>query len=157
MDTVTYPDPQVQRRLSDAFVGFELDMFARHPDFKVASGASKVIWAPTMIFEDQKGRELRRYVGWLKPSAFIAELDFVAATASFQNVQFQQANERFQRILETHADEDIVAETLYWHGIAAFLASNKDSAALAASWERLVREHPKTRWAMHASVIEDAT
>lgn len=156
MDTVTYPDPTVAAELEQHFSPLKIDMLARHPDFKEASGATKVIWAPTMIFTDAKGRELRRWVGWLPPEHFRAELAFVRATAEFQNVKFEGARDGFARVVEEFPTAPLKPEALYWLGIAGFLAGGKDFAHLSEVWGRLARDHSDTQWGIHASVIEDA-
>lgn len=156
MDTVTYPDAQVEQAIDQHFVPLKIDMLARHPDFKAASLNQRVIWAPTIIFTDAAHRELRRYVGWLPPRSFLAELALVRALADFNRGQFEPARQGFQTILETFQGTSLEPEALYWAGIAGFLAGNRDKQALATAWQRLAREFPHTRWGTHASVIEDA-
>lgn len=155
MDAVTYPDAAVIDALESGFSCFKLNMLDRHPDFKEASGASKVMWAPTLIFADAKGRELRRYVGWLPPASFLAELEFVHGQNAMNRADFEAARGHFQRILDDHSEAEIAAEAQYWQGISAFLGGGKDMAALQASWGDLAQKHAGQRWATHASVIED--
>lgn len=156
MDAVTYPNADVTQDLTDHFTCFKLNMLDRHPDFKEASGTTKVTWAPTLIFADAKRRELRRYVGWLPAESFRAELAFVRGQHAMNHAEFGPAAERFQSIADDFPEAEIAPEALYWHGIAAFLQGQRDMAALAASWKRLARDYPGHRWATHASVIEDA-
>src|SRR5262245_17261810 len=82
MDTVTYPDPAVERDLNAHFVGLKIDLVARHPDLKEASGSQRVGFAPAFVFTES-GREIRRWIGWLPPTAFRAELAFVRASAAW--------------------------------------------------------------------------
>ncbi len=156
MDTVTYPDADVAKLLGEHFEPLKIDMLAKHPDFREASLGQKVIWAPAMIFSDAKGREIRRFVGWLPPEAFIAEIRFVMATAQFQSIDFAGARDAFRSILDAAPKSEIAPEALYWSGIAGFLAGKRDMDALREAWTRLVADYPNTRWATHASVIEDA-
>jgi len=156
MDTVTYPDDKVATAVSASFVPLKINMLDRHPDFKTISGASRVIWAPTMIFTDPRRREVRRYVGWLPPAGFLAELDFVQGMAAFNRGDFDESRERFTTIANGDDSLEIFPEALYWQGIAGFLAGKRDMEALKHSWERLSRDYPGSRWATHASVIEDA-
>ncbi|MGE3164912.1 MAG: hypothetical protein AB7O52_08395 [Planctomycetota bacterium] len=156
MDAVTYPHAQVIEELKSDFVCFKLNMLDRHPDFKEASGTGKVTWAPTFIFADAKRRELRRYVGWLPPASFRAELAFVRGQHALNHGNFDAATASFDAVAEQFPGSEVAPEALYWHGIAAFLRGQRDMKALAASWKRLVAEYPGHRWATHASVIEDA-
>lgn len=155
MDTVTYPDPAVESALRATFVGLKIDLLARHPDFKEASGSQRIGFAPAFVVYDQ-GREVRRYIGWLEPRAFLAELAFIRANAAFARGDVAGAKVLLEEILRDFDGTPIVPEALYLHGMVAFLAGKKDLAAMRVSWERCAREFPTTRFGMHCSVIADA-
>ncbi len=156
MDTVTYPDSAVEEAMNGGFAALQIDLRARHPDFKEASLGQKVIWAPTFVFSDARHRELRRFCGWLPPESFLTELRFVQATAAFQATDFPTAYQRFEAIAKESKSTEVMAETMYWTGISGFLAGKMDWAPLKEWWGRLQQDYPNTRWARHASVIEDA-
>ncbi|MEM7166580.1 MAG: tetratricopeptide repeat protein [Planctomycetota bacterium] len=153
---MTYPDADVASFIAEHYVGLKINILDRHPDFKEASAGSRVIWAPTLIFADRRG-ELRRYVGWLPPQAFLAELHMARGTAAFNSGQFADARGRFDTLLAQFPEAPVAPEAMYWQGIAGFLAGDRDMDALRSSWERLAAEHPNSRWGTHASVIEDAS
>jgi hypothetical protein len=156
MDTVTYPDETVHAAIEQGFAPFRLDLLARHPDFKEACGNGRVLWAPTFVIADPRGREVRRWVGWLPPRDFVAELAFCRALAGLNNGGFAEALADFTAIVERDAGTAIHPEALYWQGVAGFLAGGKDWRALGRSWRRLTGEYPGQRFGTHASVIEDA-
>ena len=156
MDAVTYPDPGVQQDLAEHFTTLKIDMLAKHPDFKAASLNQRVIWAPTFVFSDARHREIRRFVGWLPPEGFRAELKFVGAMARFNGGDFEGARSGFQSVLDAYPSAQLRPEALYWTGIAGFLAGRKDWSALREAWGTLAAEHPESRFGTHASVIEDA-
>ncbi|MEM7263554.1 MAG: hypothetical protein AAF488_16320 [Planctomycetota bacterium] len=156
MDTVTYPNDEVSAFISERFEPLKIDMLAKHPDFRDACAGQKVIWAPALIFADAKGRELRRYIGWLPPESFLLDLRFVLATWQFQQIDFAGARDEYRAVFDAATDGPLAAEALYWVGIAGFLAGKRDMGALREAWEKLVRDYPDTRWATHALVIEDA-
>ena len=156
MDTVTYPDPAVTEAVNTHFAPLTINLFDRHPDFKEASAGARIPWAPTLVFSDAKGRELRRYVGWLPPESFLAELTLVRGIAGVGQGQFESAAEILAPLDAEYADKEVAAEGLYWLGIARFLAGSKDMEALRGCWEKLVEKHPGSRFATHASVIKDA-
>ena len=74
MDAVTYPDDRVASALDRAFVPFKINLLERHPDLKPACAGGRVMWGPTFIVADARGSEIRRWVGWLPPESFVAEL-----------------------------------------------------------------------------------
>ena len=154
---MTYPDPDVAAFVQEHFVPTRLNMLERTPDMKEATAHAKVPWAPTLIFGDAKGREVRRFTGWLPPRSFLAELRLVQGQFEVTRGQFATAHERFQEIEASFADTEVAAEALYWQGIAAFLAGQRDMSALAECWRRVTEQFPGTRWATHCAVIEDAS
>ena len=155
MDTVTYPDEKVAGLLGEHFASLKINMFDRHPDFKAAIGASKVMWAPAMIFTDATGRELRRYIGWLPVDSFVAELQFVRAMFEINRNQFAAAADLLTEVVDSAGDSDVAAEAMYWQGISRFFASERNMDELADPWKALVEKFPSSRFATHASVIED--
>ena len=155
MDTVTYPDPSVGRAL-EHFSLLKIDLLAKHPDAREASLGQRVIWAPTMVLADARHRELRRWVGWLPPASFCAELEFTQGMAAFQQGDFDTAKAGFEAVVNEHPEAEIAAEASYWTGIAGFLAGKRDMATLRTWWEKTAAKYPGSRFATHASVIEDA-
>ena len=156
MDAVTYPHPSVAATLEAGFAPYRIDVLARHPDFKEACAGGRVLWSPTFVVADPRGSEVRRWVGWLPPASFVAELDFCRALAELNRGKFAEARAGFDAIVAQSDASEIHPEALYWQGIAGFLAGNKDWAALARSWKTLAERYPGQRFGTHASVIDDA-
>ncbi|MHC4848494.1 MAG: hypothetical protein ACYTEG_08575 [Planctomycetota bacterium] len=147
MGAVTYPDAAVDAYLNEHFVGFKLSLLDRHPDFKEAINGQAVAWAPTFLFTDGKGREVRRTVGWLSPTGFLAELRIARAQYLLTRGKFDEA-----LVLLAEAGN---AEALYYEGVAVFLKGKRDMAALGEKWNALVERFPDSEWASKASVVED--
>ncbi len=156
MDAVTYPHDGVVAAIEKGFVPFKINMLERHPDFKEACAGARVMWGPTLVVADARGLEVRRWVGWLPPKSFVAELAFCRALADFTHGKFPDAVAGFDAIVDRDAGTEIHPEALYWQGAAGFLAGAKDWDALRRSWTRLAEEYPGNRFGTHASVIEDA-
>jgi len=156
MDAVTYPEDAVVTAIEKGFAPFKINMMERHPDFKEACAGGRVMWGPTLIVADARGREVRRWVGWLPPRSFVAELDFCRALAQYNNGKFAEALAGFDAIVERDTGTEIHPEALYWQGIAGFMAGSQDWTALRRSWTRLADDYPDNRFGTHASVIEDA-
>ena len=99
---------------------------------------------------------MRRWVGWLPPRSFVAELALCRALADFNHGKFPAALAGFDAIVERDSGTEIHPEALYWQGVAGFMAGPKDWGALRRSWSRVAEEYPGNRFGTHASVIEDA-
>ncbi len=156
MDAVTYPDETVVSAIEQGFAPFKINMLERHPDFKEACAGGRVLWGPTLIVADARGSEVRRWVGWLPPKSFGAELAFCRAQADYNHGRFAEALDGFDAIVEREGGTEIHPEALYWQGVAGFMAGPGDWAALRRSWTRLAEVFPGNRFGTHASVIEDA-
>jgi TolA-binding protein len=155
MDAVTYPHPDVAPAIDEGFVPYKINMMERHPDFKEACAGGRVLWGPTFIVADSRGSEIRRWVGWLPPEAFVAELAFCRALAHYNSGRFAEALAGFDGVVETGAGTEIHPEALYWQGIAGFMAGKFDWDALERSWRQVVEQYPGHRFATHAAVIDD--
>jgi len=155
MDAVTYPDDAVQQELGN-FHGLKVNLFERHPDFKEITSTAKVTWAPTFILGHERGREVRRWTGWLEPRSFVAELRLARAEHAIQSGRFEDALALTTGILADRDGIPCIPETLYQHGIAGFLHGKKDWNALRAAWGELTSTYPNDRFGRHAAVIEDA-
>lgn len=156
MDAVTYPHPSVQSAIAESFVPFKINMLERDPELKEAGAGRRVMWGPTFVVADARGGELRRWVGWLPPEAFVAELDFSRALGAYHRGKFAEARSEIDQIVARGAGTELHAEALYWQGIAGFMAGPKDWTALRESWSELAASYPGNRFGTHASVIEDA-
>ena len=156
MDAVTYPDDSVVAAITEGFSPYKVNMTERHPDFKEASAGARVMWGPTIVVADARGNEVRRWVGWLPPRSFVAELDFCRALADHTHGKFAEALAGFDAIVDRDSGTEIHPEALYWQGVSGFMAGKSDWTALRRSWTRLAEEYPGNRFGTHASVIEDA-
>jgi len=155
MDAVTYPHPEVAAEVSSKFEPVKISLAERHPDFREASGGMPVPWAPTFVFRSERGRELRRSVGWLGPDHFLAELWTARGYAAMTGRDFEAAVSLFDQAQDRSPTAPAAPEAGYWHGVARFLAGKRDMAALKESWNALRARFPNTEWAQKAEVIDD--
>ena len=88
MDAVTYPHETVVAEIGEHFAPFRINMMERHPDFREACAGGRVLWGPTFVIADSRGSEVRRWVGWLPPRSFVAELSFCRALAADKDIAF---------------------------------------------------------------------
>lgn len=156
MDAVTYPDDTVAAEMDRFFECLKINLLDRHPDFKEVTSSAKVTWSPTFILSDDRGRDVRRWTGWLEPRSFIAELRLARAQRAIQSGSFNDALSITGALLKDREGIPCVPEVLYHHGIAGFLAGDKDWGALKGAWGELAATYPNDRFGRHAAVIEDA-
>lgn len=147
MGAVTYPHDDVRQALAEDFVCYKLNLKEPHPDHREASRETRIPWAPTFVFTDAAGREVRRFTGWLPPDEFVTELALTRGLYQVQKGRFAEAFE----ILSPLGDSP---EALYWAGMAAFRDSG-EMADLATHWNALRERHPGSTWATRASVIDE--
>ena len=155
MDAVTYPHDDVIAALGEGFATYKINMLERHPDFREACAGARVMWGPTFVIADGRGLEVRRWTGWLAPRSFVAELAFCRAFADYTHGKFAESASALEALAESAGGTEIHPEAIYWLGAAGFMAGKQDWAALGRAWRRVVAEFPGSRWAAHASVIED--
>jgi tetratricopeptide (TPR) repeat protein len=147
MDTVTYPDRRVADYIKQHFVPFKVNVREK-PD---VAAAFDVVWTPNVVVADEAGKVHYRIEGYLPPEDFIAQLALGLGRYQFDRSQFAGAIHHFEEVTKRHAGTDAAAQALYWLGVASYKKSN-DPGQLRPSWERLVKEYPKSEWAKKANV-----
>lgn len=155
MDTVTYPNSEVAAELAEHFSCFKANLMERHPDFLEASDRSPVPWAPTFLLFDSRGRRQRRWVGWLPPAGFLAELRTARGIHAITRRRADEAEALLSGVAEEFPTSPAAPEAAYWLGVGRFLAGKRDIHALAAAWRDLRDRFPTSEWALKAEVIED--
>jgi hypothetical protein len=153
MGTVTYPDAQVAEFVSERFVALKFNVKERHLDFKEALGRGKVLWAPLLVFLDGRGTELRRYVGFLPPDEFLAELRLVLGQAEMVHANFEEALRWFESAAEDYPRSSAAPEALFWGAAAGYRL--KGLAEVVRRWDDLRARYPETTWARRADVVPD--
>ena len=156
MAKVTWPDPQVGSLLTAHYRGIQFDLASPHDDFVEATQTAKVVWAPTFIVDDTRGRELRRWTGWLPPEEFIAELQIPVAMDHLHHRRIEEGAAILESVVEETPKAPAAAEALHFLGIFEFLAGKRDLPKLRARWNAVREQYPDSRFARHSEVIDDA-
>jgi tetratricopeptide (TPR) repeat protein len=151
MGTVTYPHAEVIEFVTEHFAAAKFNVKEPVPDFKEAVGRGKVIWAPLFIFLDYRGTELRRYLGYLPPDDFLAELRLVLGLAAMTHMKYQEALEWFLSAVEKSPDSSAAPEALFWAGAADYRIGG--AQPMIARWDDLIARCPGSTWAKRADVI----
>ena len=141
---MTYPDPAVVAAVSEAFVPVRLDFQDRQVR------ALNIVWLPTVIIRDHRGREHYRNVNAAPPADFLDVLALGEAHARLKDGR-PGAHDRARQVLEDAlARRDhgpLHAELLYWQAIAGYFAGNHDGEFRDRVWGDLLRRYPDSIWA----------
>lgn len=149
MDTVTYPQPDVQRFIREHLVPVQFDVLDR-PEVKRQFNSG---WTPTVIVQDADGREHRRSLGYLDPRRFVAEMALARLMDAIDRQDWAQAKVRAGEARQlTAGDAAREPEALYWSAVAEYLTS-ADHTGLKDGWERLMQRFPDSDWSKKAEFI----
>jgi tetratricopeptide (TPR) repeat protein len=110
-----------------------------------------VKWTPTIIILDSDGEEHHRFVGYLPPEDFIAQIILGKGKVEFDLDRFEQAMQCFQEILVRFPKADAAPEAQYYLGVTKYKASH-DPKELKLGLEGLQRDYPSSEWAKKAQV-----
>ena len=119
-----------------------------HPE---AMGRFHVDWTPTILILDSEGNERHRIEGFLPNDDFLAQLHLGLAHAAFTAGKFEQAAERFDRIVRDLPATDAAPEAQYWAGVSRYKATGSGDA-LKATADAFKQRYGDTPWAKKASI-----
>jgi hypothetical protein len=139
---VTYPDPDVQRELSERFVLLKLDLF-NSPRQVVRP--LNVIWTPTLLFADRRGTVHYRSVNFLPPREFLTVLDIGESHVDLRWTRTDVAIERLKSSFERDPDGKLADEVMYWWGIALYLKTHSNDE-MYRIWDDLRERFPDSIW-----------
>jgi len=150
MDAVTYPDARVASFLDDNFNSIRVNMKEPQEAMRDLLRAVKPPWGPTFVFLGARRVELRRYVGWLAPNEFIAELNVALGMNDLIRRRFEEAYAHFRASCVDELRNGIAPEALFWAGAAKYKIGGKP--ALREVWDELVARFPDSTYARRADV-----
>jgi hypothetical protein len=153
MDTVTYPDAAVSELLDQEFALVKINLSDPAPATRDLLRQAKPLWAPLFIAFDRKGTELRRWIGFLPPAEFIAELRFVLGMQKLLRREMEQSIREFRAACDVTPDASVAPEALFWAGAAAY-QSGGGMAALRSVWSELQSRYPASTWARRSDVFD---
>jgi len=110
-----------------------------------------VKWTPTIIILDAGGDEHHRFIGFLQPEDFIAQMTLGKGKLAFNLDNFDQAIQCFREILVGYPKTDAAPEAQYYLGVSKYKASH-DPKELKLGLEALQRNYPQSEWTKKAQV-----
>ena len=142
---VTYPNSNVCFSVEKDFIPIQVDFNKNKALVKRFS----VKWTPTIIIFDADGNEHLRFIGFLPPEDFIAQLILGKGKVEFDQDHFEQAMQCFQEILVRYPKADAAPEAQYLLGVTKYKASH-DPKQLKLGLEALQRDYPNSEWTKKA-------
>ncbi len=142
---VTYPDPHVCFSVEKDFTPIQVDFNKNKALVKRFS----VKWTPTIIIFDADGNEHHRFIGFLPPDDFIAQLILGKGKVEFDQDHFEQGIQCFQEILVRYPKADAAPEAQYLLGVTKYKASHNPKE-LKLGLEALQRDYPNSEWTKKA-------
>ncbi len=110
-----------------------------------------VKWTPTIIILDSDGEEHHRFVGYLPPEDFTAQITLGKGKIEFDLDRFEQAIQCFQEVLVRFPKSDAASEAQYYLAVTKYKASH-DPKELKSGLEMLQRDYPNSEWTKKAQV-----
>ncbi len=145
----TLPDPKVAKYIEKMFapVAFEVS----DPRSEEVKKQYNFEWTPTFIVTDGSGTEVYRWVGYLPPGDFCAEMVFAEGRAAFKNKNWDQAAKCYNAVVEKFPDSEVAPEALYYAGVAMYEKTH-DASHLEDAKHKLKAHYPDSSWVKKASV-----
>lgn len=108
-------------------------------------------WTPTVLLLDPDGVERHRIEGFLPPDEFLANLTLGLGHLAFQAGRWEEAENRFQSVVEKFANTDAAPEAQYWAGVSRYKATGDagELQKIAAAFDKKYRD---SIWSKKASV-----
>lgn len=153
MDAVTYPSAQTESFLSEHLECVKVSVDDRSPEARAAVRGYRHLWAPGFVVFDQRGEELRRFLGYQAPRELIAELTVALGKVRMLHRDPAGAFAAFRSVADLEPPAPVTPEAVYWAGVAAYQRDGKDLEFLREYWEELRRRFPESRWWVAADVF----
>lgn len=144
---MTYPNPNVCFSVEKDFIPLQID-FNQNKALVKRFG---VKWTPTVLILDEDGSEHHRFIGFLPPENFIAQIILGKGKVEFNLDHFEEAIQTFQESLVRYPKTEAAPEAQYLLGVTKYKASH-DPKELKLGLEHLQRDYPNSEWTQKAQV-----
>jgi len=128
--------------VNDNTVPYQANVMADRPLAK----KMRAVWTPMFVFVDGEEVEQHRFLGFLPPDEFAAQVHLAAAKDAFAKGRYDDSLRRFSGIVERLGATDAAPESLYWTGVCEFKLT-KDVGRIAEKNREVVKRYPNHIWA----------
>jgi TolA-binding protein len=149
LDAVTHPDESVAAELHELTVPVKVNVLADRALCK-KMGA---VWTPIFAFVDGDGVEHHRFIGFLPPDEFKAQIHLARAREAFAKGDYARSRAVYQGIVDRFANTDAAPESLYWTGVCDFKLT-KDMQSLLDRCKEVPKRYPAHIWARKLDFIK---
>jgi hypothetical protein len=108
-------------------------------------------WTPTILELDGEGVERHRIEGFLPNDDFLSQLMLGRAQIAFAEQKWDDAERRFEEVVNSFPTSDAAPEALYWAGVSRYKATG-DARFLKETAEAFKTRYQGTSWAKKASI-----
>jgi len=154
MGAVTYPHPAVSQLIHDRFVPLRVNECDSSAAAVETLRTYRLLWSPGFVFLDQRGSELRRFVGYLPPQDFQAELHVALGLAAMLRARYDESFREFHAAADRFPESSAAAEAIYWAGIAAYRRDGRKMDTLKSVWAEIPLKYPGSTWWQRADVFD---
>ena len=136
MDAVTYPNEKVSDFINKNVIPLRVpsDQQPLSTDFNVQ-------WTPALMIIDHNGKEHHRTVGFMGVEELIPSILLGIGNAYFNNAQFQEALDCYDKILNQYPASDSTQEAIFQTGVSRYKSTN-NPMPLKEAYEKLNDEYP---------------
>jgi hypothetical protein len=153
MDTVTYPDETVAEFVTVHFEAVQVHIGEKDPAIRDTIRRYRMLWAPGYVVFDERGEEVRRFIGYQPPRDYIAELRIALGKAHILHRRNDEAFQQFRAAADLDPPAAVSDEAVYWAGVAIHYRDKTDLEFLHQYWAELERRFPQSRWWTAANVF----
>jgi TolA-binding protein len=98
---------------------------------------------------DSEGKERVRLEGYLPRKEFQAWLEMGLGRVAFMHKRWEDAGQRYARVIENYADTTSAPEAIYWKAVSNYKRTN-DHTVLGDVPKQLQEKYPTSVWALKA-------
>jgi len=107
-------------------------------------------WTPTFIITDNSGNEAYRFVGYLPPRDYRAQLTLGEGKVAMKKEDYDKAARCFDLVNARYPESEAAPEAAYYSGVARY-KKTQDAKELKASYTLMSNKYPKSEWTKKAS------